>query len=830
MARLSLRDRAYLIGRALAGTFDIDPGSVGGQMLARIYPASATDPPKRGTLQFLEAYSTSPWLRAVEGRIASAVAATSWRLYAVKRAKAARAMRDTLIQRSLSHSARKSLLAEREAAGELQLIPEHLFLTALDTGNAYMTGLGLRKITQIHLDCVGEAYWLKERNRLGTPIAFWPLPPNWVLNTPTMTHPFYRVSYRGWQAEIPQAEMLWMVDPDPVNPYGRGSGPVMAVGDELDTDEFMAKTVRQRFFNQARPDFIVMPTGSETLAPADVKRLEQQWLQQHQGFWRAFKPLFASREVKIHEFQQDFSKLQLADMRKHERDMIIQVTGGIPPELLGIVENCHDEDTECLTKRGWLRHTDLSLNDEIGTWADGVFAWQRPSELHAFDHDGPMHRWQNGRIDIMTTGGHRLWVSGHHKGAPFHFETADQAAHRAAMKWRITGGASCEGARTTVEIPHEPYGRTGKKGTDSGFSIPVETFASFLGAWITEGWLTSNAAGQSFSVAYAQSEGAKADVMVASMRAIGVGEVRVYRREAQVVNGAPYGQPMIQATVASKSLWTWLFAHVGKGAANKRLPQEVFDWPETAQRSLLQAIKDGDGWTFNEHGTFGIASISERLIDDLQRLGVMLGYRVSRGVKTAATSANQLLHQAIFSHRTEAYVRQSAHSVSHYVGRVWCVTVPAGLFFTRRNYKVALHGNSNRSTIDAAKYLMDTQVVVPRLEFQRAIFQERLITEYDDRLIVDYVSPVSEDVAQQLAAMTAAPWAATVDEWRHVQGLAAKADGSGTVHMVPMTLTPVETLTPEQEERDVDTGREELIPAPKLYDPPRAPPVGRSRF
>lgn len=338
---LSLKERAYLLTRGLVGSLDTRSDTLGQQLLSRLYPGATTEPPRRGTKAFLEAYTTSPWLRAVEGRIAAQTAAVTWRLYSVRRTRAARASRDKLIQRTMQPLERKSLLAEREAAGELIEIQDHLWLTALDRGPMppQINGLGLRKLVQIWFDCVGEVYLLRERNALGTPVAYWPLAPHWVINTPTPDNPTYRVSIRGLQAEIPETEVLRMVDLDPANPYGRGSGVAMAVADELDTDEFMAKTLRQRFFNQARPDFIVFPKNNDTLSTPDAKRMETDWLNKNQGFWRWFKPHFATRELGIYEFQMDFSKLQLSELRKNERDMILQVTGGIPPEMLGIVEN-----------------------------------------------------------------------------------------------------------------------------------------------------------------------------------------------------------------------------------------------------------------------------------------------------------------------------------------------------------------------------------------------------------------------------------------------------------------------------------------------------------
>ena len=346
MQNLSWRERAHFVGRALAGRVDTSPSSMSAQILSRIYPGASTDPPKRGTHEFLAAYSTSPWLRAVESRISAATASVAWQLFTVKRE--GKALQDRAIQRS-TFANRKGLITDRERAGELVPILDHPFLTALDGGNSYMTGMNLRKLTQIYIDLVGESFWIKERNAVGAPIAFWPVPPDWIMSTPTPSQPFYRVSFGTWQEQIPQEEVLWMVDPDPVNPYGRGSGQSGAVADELDIDEFASKLVRSSFANRARPDLIISPKDGDAMLPAETQRLEQDWLNKHQGFWRVAKPYFATRQIDVHEISQDFQSLQMVPLRQHERDMILQVTGGIPPEMLGIVENSNRATIDAAT-------------------------------------------------------------------------------------------------------------------------------------------------------------------------------------------------------------------------------------------------------------------------------------------------------------------------------------------------------------------------------------------------------------------------------------------------------------------------------------------------
>jgi hypothetical protein len=123
------------------------------------------------------------------------------------------------------------------------------------------------------------------------------------------------------------------IDPDPANPYGRGTGIAKALDDEIQIDEFAAKHSKSFFLNRARPDIIV---SGQFVSQKDAERLEKQWLSDHQGFWKAFKPLFFSQKIDVKELSHTFENLQMVQIRKHERDTFISVFGA-PPEKFGII-------------------------------------------------------------------------------------------------------------------------------------------------------------------------------------------------------------------------------------------------------------------------------------------------------------------------------------------------------------------------------------------------------------------------------------------------------------------------------------------------------------
>ena len=313
------------------------------QMLGGILPGAVGAPPARGSRELLEAYSTSPWLRAVVERIADGVAATQWRLYKPTAPAGQRAIRDAVVQRAAAPM-RTKLIQARVEAGELREVTTHPLLTLLDTANTYHTGAQLRAVTQQNIELLGEGWWLKERNGFGVPVAVWPIPSSWILSTPTPAARTVRIAYRAFQATIPDTEFLWFCRLNPANPYGRGSGLGQTLADELESYEYATKFQKQKFYNQAKPDFIVHPKGEDAPGkpsswnePTRV-RLEQEWIANHQGFWRAFRPMFASRELGVHEFKsEDFRALQMVQLREYERDVVLHVFG-MPPELLGILQ------------------------------------------------------------------------------------------------------------------------------------------------------------------------------------------------------------------------------------------------------------------------------------------------------------------------------------------------------------------------------------------------------------------------------------------------------------------------------------------------------------
>jgi phage portal protein BeeE len=98
--------------------------------------------------------------------------------------------------------------------------------------------------------------------------------------------------------------------------------------------------------------------------------------------------------------------------------------------------------------------------------------------------------------------------------------------------------------------------------------------------------------------------------------------------------------------------------------------------------------------------------------------------------------------------------------------------------------KLGLLQNSNRATIVAADHHWTADVLRPRLERLRRVMQRELVPLFDDRIIIDFDTPVARDEEMQLATMKAASHAFTVNDWRKRAGMESAADGD--VYVVPL--------------------------------------------
>jgi hypothetical protein len=313
---------------------DPDESSV----LSMLMPRHATAAADRGTQGMLKAYSTSPWVRSAMAKIADVAGPTRWYLFAY-RSRSGKYVKHSRLQTRRDGSTKGlSRAADIFQDGEVMEVLDHPFLRLMEGSNPVYPGhIGLG-LTFTCIDLTGEAFWLFDplESEAMVPESYWIIPPHWVTEMPTTSKPYWTIQGPNLKLDVPTTGMLRFVNPNPYDPYRRGSGHMRAFGDEIDVFEFASKHIRAFFQNRAIPDVLIYGTNIDR---KDSERFQQNWVSKLRGFTRAHKPMFLkAKDITVKELSQKFTDMELSKLKKDERDTIIHGLG-IPPEIFGILES-----------------------------------------------------------------------------------------------------------------------------------------------------------------------------------------------------------------------------------------------------------------------------------------------------------------------------------------------------------------------------------------------------------------------------------------------------------------------------------------------------------
>lgn len=296
--------KALVTGRAQGRGYD----------MRGITQRTMSKPPDRNTAEWLQAYSSNPRLAPVR-KIATDLASVPGKLY-------------------------RDVMEGREE------IEAHPFLDFWQRPNPLpeLTPSALWHLLQVWYELKGEAICVIERGRGGIPAELWPVPPHWVAEVPHRGNPHYVIqSTEGQRVTIPIRDVFVLRDQNPLDPYSRGIGRAEAVADEVEAYEYASKFSKTVFFNNARPDYMICAPGiTEEQAARFLESIDKR----HRGPWNAHRPGIIPRgDVTFQRLSDSPREMDFVESRKDLRDTI-NSHWGLPPEMLGIVENSNRATAE----------------------------------------------------------------------------------------------------------------------------------------------------------------------------------------------------------------------------------------------------------------------------------------------------------------------------------------------------------------------------------------------------------------------------------------------------------------------------------------------------
>lgn len=342
---------------------------------------------------------------------------------------------------------------------------------------------------------------------------------------------------------------------------------------------------------------------------------------------------------------------------------------------------CYDDKTQILTKNGWKLFKDITEGEEAATLNPETkeLVYQQIERKTEYNYSGKMVCFKNKRINLVVTPEHNVWakkITNHSDSIyknRFGFEKAINLVGRENVQIKainIWGGQEKK-YFILPKIKREKYSHIYQIE-----KIPMDLWLEFLGYYLSEGSFCYDKGHHNIYVA--QSTNSKHYEKIKKC----LNKIYKWRYNSR------------SFILGNKQLFEYL-KQFGK-AKDKFIPQEFLELSERQLKILFDAFMCGDG-TYRPK-QYKYATVSKKLADNIQELGLKLGYSVS----TSKEASKNPKHNDIYYVRLNkgskiSYVRKYQSSLTNYDGKVYCVTVSKyNILCVKRDEKIGFSGNSFR--------------------------------------------------------------------------------------------------------------------------------------
>lgn len=374
---------------------------------------------------------------------------------------------------------------------------------------------------------------------------------------------------------------------------------------------------------------------------------------------------------------------------------------------------CYDAETEVLTEKGWKLFKDIDINTDTFCTLNPKsheIEYQKALQSFTLPFKGKMYCLKSSKVDLRVTPNHRMYIY------PFDTQRAKNARARGKHQpelWEVRQAEYLFGKRVAykktgiwaipdlkkfivdvTEIPHR-YGTR----TVPPLVIDGDLFSEFIGYYLSDGNLC-HGKGSSYAIQLTNFPGRTQDRMREVAHAMGFKTCDVVVKEK-----------VVGVKFASYQLYQYLkplgLCH------QKYIPPELKRSISAKQcRILIDALMECDGTKFHKGGPWQYYTSSKKLADDVQEIALKAGYAANISINGHIGRKHSGPNGAVIESKIPCYLvsillSQNVPLVNHngarndswedYNGIVYCVEVPNGLLYVRRNGMPVWAGNSHEA-------------------------------------------------------------------------------------------------------------------------------------
>ena len=331
-----------------------------------------------------------------------------------------------------------------------------------------------------------------------------------------------------------------------------------------------------------------------------------------------------------------------------------------------IKEYCLSQDTEILTRRGWMTVVGLLPGEDVLTLNPdtGLSEWQPLQMINAFPPSGALYSMETREISALATADHRWWVQ----------RDTNARSGLTPFQWRPTTELD-QYCWIPTAAPHD--------------SFPVEPkhsdpLVELVAWWWTEGYCDS--AYHQGEVAQSQARNPEKTARIRRALRRQCGEPGDLKRGKLWNETARNGMAYFNLSTA---LVRTLEQHAPGRAPSAWFLQELTQGQLTL---FIQCSLDGDG-SINSGGGWSIAQADETKLRGFQVAAILAGYQANIAFSPASGKAGMWTMNRSRRTRARPALREPEIVTGH-PGLVWCPTVANGIWLARCNGRAFYTGNS----------------------------------------------------------------------------------------------------------------------------------------